>query len=410
MPFDASALLSAKASGTAGKFKGFPQYNFIGGSNDADSIPAQALADAVTTALLRDGPQLATYGMQSGPQGYLPLREAVADILKRHAGMTDTAEEVLITGGSLIALDLVNAAFLEPGDVVVIEEACYGGAMTRLKKLGVEYVGVACDGDGMRMDALAETLDALKAADRRVKFIYTIPTVQNPTGSVMPVERRREMLRLAAQHEIAIFEDDCYCDLIFAGPYAGNRPPAIRALDDSGRVVYCGSFSKSIAPALRVGFIVADWAVLSRILPLKTDGGTGAVEQMLLAEFAKDFDSHVAALNGPLKGKADALVEALSREFGTAAEFEPPTGGIFLWVTLPESVDTSRLAQVAAAEGVAVNPGAEWSADADAGKRRIRICFANPSVTEIRDGIAKLAEISHREFGVPVRGANVERR
>lgn len=409
MPFDFAPLLNSTLPPAAGKFGGFPQYNFVGGHNDGASIPVQTLADAVSRALLREGDTLATYGLQSGPQGYRPLREAVAGILERRAGMKTDADEVLITGGSLQAMDLVNKAFLEAGDTVVIEEACYGGAMTKLKKLGVEYVGVPVDQDGMRMDALAETLDNLKAAGKRVKFIYTIPTVQNPTGTVLSLERRHEMLKLAEAHGIAIFEDDCYCDLIFDGPHAGKRPPAIRALDDSGRVVYCGSFSKSIAPALRVGYVVADWPVLSRIVPLKTDGGTGAVEQMLLAEFAKDFDGHVDALNAILKGKAEALVEALEAEFGTAAEFAKPSGGIFLWVTLPAEVDTTRLAQVAAAEGVAVNPGAEWSADAEAGRRRIRICFANPPADTIREGVAKLAEICHREFGVPVRGRNTER-
>lgn len=409
MPFDFAPLLNPKLPPAAGKFGGFPAYNFVGGHNDGDSIPVQVLADAVSRALLREGNTLATYGMQSGPQGYRPLREAVAKILERRAGMKTDPDEVMITGGSLQAMDLVNSAFLEPGDTVIIEEACYGGAMTKLKKLGVDWVGVPVDDDGMRMDALAQALDSLKAAGKRVKFIYTIPTVQNPTGTVLSLERRREMLKLAEQHGIAIFEDDCYCDLIFDGPYAEKRPPAIRALDDSGRVVYCGSFSKSIAPALRVGYVVADWPLLSRILAQKSDGGTGAVEQMLLAEFAKDFDAHVGNLNKVLKGKADALVEALEAEFGTAAEFTRPTGGIFLWVTLPAEVDTTRLAQVAAAEGVAVNPGVEWSADPESGKRRIRICFAHPPAETIREGMARLAEICHREFGVPARGRNVER-
>lgn len=409
MPFDFAPLLNPKLPPAAGKFGGFPKYNFVGGHNDGGSIPVQTLADAVSRALLREGDTLATYGLQSGPQGYRPLREEVAKILERRAGMKTDPDEILITGGSLQAMDLVNGAFLEPGDTVIIEEACYGGAMTKLKKLGVDWVGVPVDGDGMRMDALAETLDTLKAAGKRVKFIYTIPTVQNPTGTVLSLERRHEMLKLAEQHGIAIFEDDCYCDLIFDGAYAAKRPPAIRALDDSGRVVYCGSFSKSIAPALRVGYVVADWPVLSRIIPQKSDGGTGAVEQMLLAEFAKDFDGHVDSLNRTLKGKADALVDALEAEFGTAAEFTRPTGGIFLWVTLPAEVDTTRLAQVAAAEGVAVNPGAEWSADPESGKRRIRICFAHPSAETIKEGMARLAEICHREFGVPARGRNVER-
>lgn len=405
MPFDPASLLRPDLPAPAAKWNGFPRYNFVGGHNDSASIPVDRMIEAVGRALTRDGATLATYGLQSGPLGYRPLREAVAGILERRAGLPTDPDQVLITNGSLQALDLVYDALLQPGDVVVLEEACYGGALSRLRSRGVDFVGVALDGDGMRMDALAETLDRLAAEGRRVKCIYTIPTVQNPTGTVMPEDRRREMLRLAAAHGIAIFEDDCYCDLIFAG----GRPPAIRALDTEGRVIYCGTFSKSVAPAFRVGYVVADWPVLSRILPLKTDGGTGAVDQMLLAEFAAGFDPHVEDLNRTLATKAAALVEALEAEFGTAAEFVRPSGGIFLWVTLPAEVDTSRLAQVAAAEGVAINPGAEWSADPESGRRRLRLCFANPTVDTIREGVARLAAICHREFGVPVRGGNVER-
>ncbi len=410
MPFDFSPLLNPKLPAAAGRWSGFPAYNFVGGHNDGAGVPADLLSAAAERVLKREGATLATYGLESGPLGYRPLREAVAAMLGRRAKMPTDPDEILVTSGSLQALDLVYDALLEPGDTVVLEEACYGGAMGRLRKRGVDYVGVPGDDDGMRMDALAETLDRLKTEGKRVKFIYTIPTVQNPTGTVMSEDRRRAMLDIAARHGIAIFEDDCYCDLIFDGAYAGDaRPPAIRALDSDGRVIYCGSFSKSIAPALRVGYIVADWPVLSRILPLKTDGGTGAVEQMLMAEFADFFDAHLATLNRTLKAKADTLVEALETEFGTTAEFERPIGGIFLWVTLPAEVDTTRLAQAAAAQGVAINPGAEWSADAEAGRRRIRICFANPAIDTIREGVAKLAEICHQEFGVPVRSGNIER-
>jgi 2-aminoadipate transaminase len=149
---------------------------------------------------------------------------------------------------------------------------------------------------------------------------------------------------------------------------------------------------------------------MSRLLPLKTDAGSGALEQMVLAEYAPAvFDAHVAELNAALKVKAEATVAALEEQFGAAAEFVHPRGGIFLWVTLPEVVDTTRLAQVALAEGVAINPGAEWSADPAHGRHRLRICFAHPSVATLHAGIARLADICHREFGVPVRGGNVAR-
>lgn len=387
-------------------WSGFPTYNFIGGHNSGEAVPVADLVKAATSVLEREGHTLATYGLNSGPQGYRPLREAVADLLQARAAMPCSADEVLITSGSLQALDLVNAVFLEPGDTVVIEEATYGGTMTRLKALGVNYVGVELDGGGIRMDSLRSILQGLKDKGVKPKFVYTIPTVQNPTATVMPKERRLELLKVAAEFDVPIFEDDCYADLI----WEGERPPAIRALDEDGRVVYCGSFSKSIAPALRVGYVVADWAVMRQIIPLKTDAGSGALEQMVLAEYVPGrFERHVDDLRVALKRKATAMVEAVAENFGASAEFDVPKGGIFLWVTLPEQVDTTRLFQAAQAEGVAINPGAEWSADPAAGRNRLRLCFAYPSEQVIREGVAKLADICHREFGVPVRSGNVER-
>lgn len=406
MPFDVLAAARANPPAPAQPWKAFPKYNFVGGHNDAESVPSAELAAAITAALNREGGTLATYGLESGPQGYVPFREAIARMLKARTAMPATADQVLVTSGSLQALDLIYNLFLEPGDVVLLEKACYGGAMSRIRSRDVEYVGIELDDEGMRMDALEAAIDAAKTAGKRPKMIYTIPTVQNPTTAVMGEARRREMLAIAAKHDLLIFEDDCYADLVFAG----GRPPAIRALDEDGRVVYCGSFSKSIAPAIRVGYIVADWPIISRLLPLKTDGGTGAIEQMALAGYIDEkFDAHVAALRKTLKTKADALIDALGEHFGEAAEFETPVGGIFLWVTLPEAVDTSKLFQAAGAEGIAINPGAEWSTDDAYGKRRLRLCFANPDVATIREGVAKLADVCHREFGVPLRSGNVAR-
>jgi 2-aminoadipate transaminase len=407
MPFDYTALFRADLPPpAAGRFQGFPQYNFIGGHNDAESVPVPELTAAAAAVLEREGHDLATYGLQSGPQGYRPLREFVAGALKDRAAIDCSADDLLITSGSLQALDLVNGVLLAPGDTVILEAASYGGALSRLARLGANVVGVEGDDEGLRTDLLAETLDTLAAQGVTPKYIYTIPTVQNPTGTVMSVERRKALLALATQHGVPIFEDDCYADLV----WEGERPPSIRSLDDGSRVIYCGSFSKTIAPALRVGYVLADWDVLSRMLPLKTDAGSGAIEQMILGEYLPDhFDRHVAELTETLHGKCTAIVEALEAEFGTDAEFTAPKGGIFVWVTLPEGVDTGALALAAAAEGVALNPGAEWVADPETGKRSMRLCFGNPSVETIRAGVAKLAEICHRETGFPRRGANVER-
>jgi 2-aminoadipate transaminase len=404
--FDYSTLLRPDLPPPAAKWNGFPRYNFVGGHNDADSVPVQELIAAATRVLEREGRTLSTYGLQSGPLGYRPLREFIARKLLNDTGIACTAEEILITSGSLQGLDLVNQVLLSPGDTVIIEEMTYGGAISRLQRLGVQIVGVEVDHDGLRTDRLEATLADLAGRGVRPKYIYTIPTVQNPTATVMSEARRKELLRISAAYGVPIFEDECYADLV----WEGKRPPALRAMDGSERVIHIGSFSKSIAPALRLGYLVAGWPLMSRILAIKNDGGSGALEQMILAEYCLDnFEPHVRALRKTLRGKVDALIESLRAQFGAEAQFDYPAGGIFLWVRLPDNVDTTRLAQVALQAGVAVNPGAEWMTDPVAGKQRIRICFAHPPEQVIREGIGRLAEVCHREFGVPARTENTHR-
>jgi 2-aminoadipate transaminase len=405
--FDFAPLLPAGLPAPAAKWTGLAKYSFIGGNNDPDQVPVDGLIDAINAVLKREGRTLATYGLASGPQGYRPLREFITTKLKRDAGIACAADDILIVSGSLQALDLVNATLLARGDTVIIEQESYQGALNRLIRLGVNMVGIPLDDGGMRMDALAAALEGLKRRGITPKYIYTIPTVQNPTGTIMPEARRAELLKLSQQYGVPIFEDDCYADLI----WDGKRPPAIYAMGGNGNVIHIGSFSKSIAPALRVGYIVAPWSALSRMLSLKTDAGSGALEQMVLAEYcAPHFSSHVPKLTRGLRAKLDTLMEALNEQFGTSAEFEDPKGGIFLWVKLPDNVDTLKLYPAALAAGVAINPGPEWSTDKGFSKSRLRLCFASPSHDEIREGVAVLAEVCRKEFGVPERSANVEKR
>jgi 2-aminoadipate transaminase len=404
--FDFSPLFPADLPPPAAKWTGLAKFSFVGGNNDPEQVPVEKLIAAVEAVLKREGQSLATYGLAHGPQGYLPLREFLAAKLKRDAGMACTADDLLIVSGSLQALDLVNHALLSRGDTVIVEQETYQGALNRLTRLGVNAIGIPLDREGMRMDALATALADLRNRGVRPKYIYTIPTVQNPTGTIMPQARRSELLRLSHTYGVPIFEDDCYADLV----WDGERPPAIHAMARNGGVVHIGSFSKSIAPALRVGFIVAPWEIMSRMLALKTDAGSGALEQMVLAEYcAPHFASHVPELTRALRIKLDTLMEAVNEQFGTTAEFEEPKGGIFLWVKLPDNVDTLKLYQSALAAGVAINPGPEWSTDKADAKSRLRLCFASPSPEQIREGVAVLADICRREFGVPLRIANVER-
>ena len=403
---DYDALLAPDVPPPAPRWNGFPPYNFIGGNVDAASMPVEDMIAATASALRREGPTLATYGLESGPLGYRPLREFVASKLRKRSALSISPDNVLITSGSNQALDLVNEIFLRPGDTVLVEQFTYGGALARLRKSGARPVGIPLDDGGMRMDLLAEKLAALAAEGVRPKFIYVIPTVQNPGGSIMPEARRAELLGISAEYGVPVFEDECYADLL----WTGERPPAIAALDDGDRVIHCGSFSKTIAPALRVGYIVARPDLIGRMVACKADGGTGALEQMMLAEYCRTcFDAHVDRVTGLLKEKLDAMTGALEEHFGTAAEFVPPQGGIFLWVSFPETVDARKLAAASAAGGIAINPGPDWSADAEPARSRIRLCFGNPTVGEIREGVGKLADICHREFGIPLRSGNIER-
>ena len=403
---DYATLFRANLPAAAGKYNGLPKYNFVGGHNDAASMPVDDLIAAASKVLKREGATLATYGLNSGPQGYRPLREFLVKKLAKDAGITCTADDILITGGSQQGLELINSLLLEKGDTIIVEEASYGGFLSRVKRFGVNMIPLPLDKQGLDIEAVGRVLADLKSKGIRPKYLYTIPTVQNPTASIMPLERRQALIKLCESYGVPILEDECYSDLV----WDGKRPQAMRGITGDDRVIHVGSFSKSIAPALRLGYIVAGWPLISRLLSLKTDSGTGAIDQMVIAEYCEaHFDTHVVGLRKTLKRKLDVLTEAVSSNFGTAAEFDVPDGGIFLWIKLPDTVDTLKLFQAASKEGVTINPGAEWSVDAEHGRTRLRLCFANPTEQTIRDGVAKLAEICNREFGVPTRIANVGR-
>lgn len=389
----------------AARFAGMPPYNFVGGHNDPALVPAEELAACAAKVVREKGHLLGIYNLGGAPQGYEPLRMFVADKLKRRSGITCAADDIVLTSGSLQAMDLINNVMLDAGDTVILEEFTYGGAITKVKKLGVNVVGAPLDDGGVRLDALDRILAGMKAKGVKPKYIYTIPTVQNPTGSIMSLERRHLLLGLARKYGVPIYEDECYADLV----WTHERPPAIYALDPS-HVIHIGSFSKSLAPALRIGYIVADWTVLGRILSVKNDAGSGALEQMVVAEYVTDrFHDHVESLTDGLKEKLDTMVDALAQEFGTDAELFVPKGGIFLWLKLPDTVDVRIFTQAALAQGLAFNPGPEWACDAEGARSYMRLCFALPSPEKIREGISELARICHEHTGVPRRGRNVKR-
>ncbi len=404
--FDYSPLFSTGLAQPAARWAPFPKYYFIGGNNDPEQIPVEGLIEAAAAVLRRDGQKLAIYNLGLGPQGYPGLRQFVAGKSARRRGIEAPIDDILITTGSGQGIDMVSKLLLNPGDTVLAEEYCYQGALNRFRKAGARLEGMKLDAGGIVIDALARQLEDLKAGGIAPKFIYTIPTIQNPTGSILPLDRRHALLALARQYNVAIFEDECYADLLWEGV---DAPPALYALDP-GCVIHIGSFSKSLAPALRLGYLIAGWDIMRHLLPLKGDSGTGALDQMIVAEyFSRHFDRHVKHLNGVLRQKLDTMTEAVGREFGASAECRAPQGGIFLWIRLPDTVDVRNLVKPAADAGIAFNPGPDWAVSAANSSSCLRLCFAMPDHRTICEGIAELARVCHEQTGIPVRGGNVPR-
>ena len=387
---DYSTLFNKNLPSPSGKWQGHPKYNFIGGHSDPDLVPMNEFIESAANVFKGDPRNIAMYNFEGGPQGILSLRNFLVSKLSAERGIDITSEEILITSGSGQAIELINEILLDEGDTVIVESFTFSGALSYLRRRGVNFVGVDLDENGIQMDQLENILADLKVKGIRPKYIYTIPTLQNPTGTVMTMERRHRLLDLSEEYGVPIFEDECYADLIFEGEYE----KAIRGLDDSNRVLHIGSFSKSLGPGLRLGYVVASWDVMSRLISRKTDAGTGVMDQMIVGDyFSKHYDEHIQDMRGALKRKCNVLSAALREHFGPLVDFDEPRGGMYLWVKLPPGIDSRDLVQTALEEGIAYNPGPDWSANPDAAANYIRLCFALPSENEIWEGIEKLAKV-----------------
>ena len=395
---DYSALFNRDLPPPSGPWDGHPRYNFIGGHSDPDMVPAEGFIESAARVFRGDPRNISMYNFSGGPQGILPLREFLVEKLAQHRGIETTIDDVLITSGSGQGIELINEILLEEGDTAIVEAFSFSGAIGNLRRRRVNVVGVDLDEDGMRTDHLAELLEGLRDQGVRPKYIYTIPTLQNPTGTVLTMERRERLLELSEEYGVPIFEDECYADLIFEGEYEN----AIRSMDDANRVLHIGSFSKTLGPGTRLGYVVAPWEVMSRLLSRKNDAGTGVMDQMIVGDyFTHHYEAHILDMRAALQRKCDVLSSALRESFGPSIEFDVPRGGMYLWVKLPAGVDSRDLVAPALREGIAFNPGPDWSADPDAAAGYIRLCFALPSDAEIREGIEKLADVFRREGALP---------
>ena len=370
------------------------KYDFATAYPAPETVPLDGLIQSLQVAVDRDSTKvLAELAYYPHQLGALELREYTAEKLAADRGFTVTADEIALTNGSGEALGLVIQALTDPGDIVLAEEFVYMGTTSQLRRFGADIRGVAMDEGGIIPQALAEQVTALTAAGETPKYLYTIPEHQNPMGSTLSGERRKEILEIAHKHNLPILEDDCYVDL----RYKGDVQPAFRALDDSGIVVYVASYSKLLAPGLRLGYFTASPELMRRALSFKLGSGPNQFAAVAIEGYLRNnLESHRDNFNPILEAKCDSMVAALEEHFGdSGAKWSIPEGGCYVWLTMPESSDISTIRDKVFDQGVGYLAGPNFEADASGriGKNCARLCFAFESVEKNAEGIALLAQL-----------------
>jgi 2-aminoadipate transaminase len=368
--------------------------SFAGGLPDPATFPVDELRQ-ITARVLEDDAALA---LQYGPtEGDPRLRAELVRWMAKD-GIRVTADQVLVTTGSQQALDILGRILLDPGDVVVVEIPSYMAALQVFRSYRVEMVGVPQDDDGLRPDALEQTLVRLRAQGRRPKFIYVVPDFQNPSGVTLAADRRRRLLDLARQFDTLVVEDNPYRDL----RYEGEASAPLAALDTDGRVIYLSTFSKTVCPGLRIGWLAAAEEVVRQCVTAKQgmDLCCPSLTQLIAAEFcaAGHIYSRLPALVDRYRRKRDVMLQALADLMPPGVRWTRPAGGLFVWVQLPEGMDTEALLPVAIHdEGVAYVVGSGFHVDGG-GRTAMRLNFSFPSEAQIREGVKRLARVVRRHL------------
>ena len=277
--------------------------------------------------------------------------------------------------------------------MVLTEDYVYSGTLNILRRFGADVRGVACDDDGLDPDALEEVIELASSKGRPPKMVYTIPTFQNPQGWTMTLERRKALVQAAQRHGVPILEDDCYVDLRFEG----EDVPSIHSLDESGLVMYVGSFSKIIAPGMRLGYMTAPRQVLDVALGAKSGGGVNQFAALAVHRYAMSgLHDHVSDVNHILRAKRDAMLAALGENMGSEATWSRPDGALYVWLKLREDADTTATHEAAFDADVGYHPGVNFAPDGVSGKNMARLCYGYNTPEEIGEGIARLAGVFDR--------------
>lgn len=365
--------------------------SFGGGMPAPDVFPVEDFADACQRVLHDMGAQALQYGTT---EGYLPLREMIARHTRRY-GINVTTDNILITSGSQQALDLLGKIFINRGDHILVESPTYMGALQAWSAYGAEYVAVPADENGMVTEALEEKLRS------GVKFIYALPNFQNPTGVTLSLERRHQLVELADRYGVPIIEDDPYGQL----RYEGEHLPAVVVLDGeyrgspenpySGNVIYLSTFSKTLAPGIRLAWVIAPSEVIRKLVQAKqgADLHTATFSQIVAYEVAKGgfLDRHVHMIRRIYKERRDVMLAAMDSYFPPGCDWTQPQGGLFLWGTLPEDMNSADVLKIAIEQKVAFVPGAPFY-PCGGGHNTMRLNFSYATPEKIQEGILRLGK------------------
>ncbi|MCC4327411.1 PLP-dependent aminotransferase family protein [Limosilactobacillus reuteri] len=356
--------------------------SFAGGLPAPELFPVKEMKAAVDKVFEEHGQEAMQYG---AAKGVTALREVIQQHVKEKEDVDSELDNVLVTTGSEQALDLVGKAFVDPGDTVLVEQPTYLCALDVFRSYGANFASVEMDEDGMKMDALEEALKA----NPNTKLIYTVPNFQNPTGRTMTEERRKQLAELAEKYDVYVLEDNPYGEIRFAGQHV----PAVKSFDKSGHVLYMSTFSKTLAPGFRLGWLVADKNVVNKLTVLKqsADLHTDNLAQFAVAQFFadNDVDAHVKEISALYGKRKDLMLEGIKKYFPEGVKYTDPEGGMFLWVEVPGVDDTVELFKGCLEHDVAFVPGDPFFAG-EVQPGAFRLNYSNMKEDQIEVGLKRL--------------------
>lgn len=370
------------------KFTSVPGYiPFAAGNPAPEALPTDAVA-AITADIMKAAPVTAL--QYSVTEGYIPLREHLKKYMLEKHNVGRDFDELIITSGAQQVMSLTSMVLCNSGDTVICENPSFIGSLNAFRSFGLKLVGVDIDDDGINI----EKLEAALKAHPEAKFIYTIPTFQNPSGTCMSLEKRKAVYALAKKYGIIILEDNPYSDTRFAG----DELPTIKSMDEDGIVVYAGTFSKVISPGLRVGYAIAPKEIISKMVVCKqtSDVHTSIFSQIICHKFMTEYDyeAHLDRNREVYRKKCKLMTDLLDEHLGGKVTYVKPDGGLFIWCKLPEAVDMNAFCTAAVEQKVATVPGSAFSADPNEVSHCFRINYSTPTDEQIVKGMEILGKVA----------------